>query len=53
MRNGDDKVLALLKYATKRAFKIIANSSSEEAKEMAKKRKAYKKAKKEEKKAAK
>ena len=53
MRNGDDKVLALLKYATKRAFKIIANSGSEEAKEMAKKRKAYKKAKKEEKKAAK
>ena len=53
MRNGDDKVLALLKYATKRAFKIIANSGSEEAKEMAKKRKAYKKAKKAEKKAAK
>ena len=53
MRNGDDKVLALLKYATKRAFKIIANSGSEEAKEMAKKRKAYKKAKKDEKKAAK
>ena len=53
MRNGDDKVLALLKYATKRAFKIIANSGSEEAKEMAKKRKAYKKAKKAEKKASK
>ena len=53
MRNGDDKVLALLKYATKRAFKIIANSGSEEAKEMAKKRKAYKKAKKAEKKEAK
>ena len=53
MRNGDDKIPALLKYALKRSFKIIANSGSEEAKEMAKKRKAYKKAKKAEKKAAK
>ena len=41
-RRAEDKVTGLLSYAAPRAVKILLNSGSEEAKEMAKKRKAYK-----------
>ena len=41
-RRAEDKVTGLLTYAVPRAFKILANSGSKEAKEMAAKRKAYK-----------
>ena len=44
MRNGDDKVGGLLKYAAKRAVRIIGNAGSPEAKMMRKKRKDYNKA---------
>ncbi len=49
MRAGEDKIAGLAAYAAKRAVKIVLNSGSPEAREMAKKRKAYKKAKKAEK----
>ncbi len=42
MRAGEDKIAGLAGYALKRAFKILANSGSPEAREMARKRKAYK-----------
>ena len=44
MRFAEDKITGLAAYALKRAFKIIAHSGSQEAKEMRKKRKAWKKA---------
>ena len=44
LRRAEDKVGGLLSYAAKRAFKIIAHSGSEEAKEMRRKRKAYNRA---------
>ena len=40
-RKAEDKVGGLLSYAIPRAFKIVLNSGSPEAKEMAAKRKAY------------
>lgn len=43
MLRGEDKVGGLAKYAIKRAFKIIGNSGSEEAKMMRAKKKAYNK----------
>jgi NADPH-dependent glutamate synthase beta subunit-like oxidoreductase/NAD-dependent dihydropyrimidine dehydrogenase PreA subunit len=43
MRMAEDKVGGLAAYAIPRAFKIILNSGSEEAREMRKKRKEYKK----------
>ena len=47
MAMAEDKVTGLLKYQSKRAIKIMFNSGSSEAKEMAKKRREYKKAMKE------
>ena len=41
-RRAEDKIGGLLSYAVPRAVKIILNSGSKEAKEMAAKRKAYK-----------
>ena len=41
-RRAEDKITGLLTYAVPRAVKIVLNSGSEEAKEMAKRRKAYK-----------
>lgn len=46
MRVAEKKVTGLLKYAVKRAFKIVLHSGSKEARMMAKKRRAFKKAKK-------
>jgi hypothetical protein len=47
MRMAEKKVGGLASYAIPRAFKIILNSGSEEAKMMRKKRKEYNKATKE------
>jgi len=47
MRRAEDKVGGLLSYAVPRAFKIVLNSGSEEARTMRKKRKEYNKATKE------
>ena len=47
MRRAEDKVGGLLSYAIPRAFNILRNSSSEEAKMMREKRKEYNKATKE------
>ena len=47
MRRAEDKVGGLAAYAIPRAFKIILNSGSEEAKLMRKKRKQYNKSTKE------
>ena len=44
MRFAEDKIAGLGAYALKRAFKIIAHSGSQEAKEMRKKRREFKKA---------
>ncbi|MBQ1447722.1 MAG: FAD-dependent oxidoreductase [Erysipelotrichaceae bacterium] len=41
-RRAEDKVTGLISYAIPRAVKIVLNSGSKEAREMAKKRKAYK-----------
>lgn len=46
MRVAEKKVGGLLRYATKRAFKIIGHSGSKEARGLRKKRRIYKKAKK-------
>ena len=42
-RRAEDKITGLLSYAAPRAVKIVLNSGSKEAKEMAKKRKEFKK----------
>ncbi len=42
MRRAEDKITGLLKYATKRMFKIIFNSGSKEARIMRAKRRQYK-----------
>ena len=47
MRRAEDKVGGLAAYAIPRAFNIVLNSGSEEAREMRKKRKEYKKSTKE------
>lgn len=44
MRRAEDKVGGLAAYAIPRAFKIILNSGSKEARIMRAKRRAYKKA---------
>ena len=44
MRVAEKKVGGLLRYATKRAFKIVLHSGSKEARTLAKKRRAFKKA---------
>ena len=43
MRVAEKKIGGLLNYSVKRAFKIIAHSSSKEARQLAQKRKAFKK----------
>ena len=50
MRPAEKKVTGLMAYAAKRAVKIVLNSGSPEAKQMAKKRRAYKLARKAERK---
>ncbi|MBQ2582383.1 MAG: 4Fe-4S binding protein, partial [Erysipelotrichaceae bacterium] len=41
-RRAEDKITGLISYAIPRAVRIVLNSGSKEAKEMAAKRKAYK-----------